>query len=111
MVADRNSGHMHDDTQLDDLLVFDLPTFDDLESFCDRLRPRWPGWSRADDGGWLFAVDLSAHPHDLAVVLNEARELVGELRLPVIRFSLDGRVYALEAAPVVAGPYAAVWDA
>ena len=33
------------DFELDDIVMFELPTFPDMEAFCDRFRPRWQGWS------------------------------------------------------------------
>jgi hypothetical protein len=86
------------DFQLNDVVVFELPTFEDVEAFCDRLRPQFPGWSRADEQVWLFAADLGTGQGDLTSLLREAQELLSELALPVIRFCLDGRVYLLEAA-------------
>jgi hypothetical protein len=83
--------------ELDDVVIFELPTFDDLEAFCDRFRPDWEGWSHADEEVWLFAARLDADT-DVAALLREAEELVAELSLAAIRYYLDGRVYVLEAA-------------
>ena len=82
---------------LDAVVMFELPTFEDTEAFRDRFRPRWEGWSDADEQGWLFTVRLDADS-DLAGLLREAQKLLAELGLPTIRFCLDGRVYVLEAA-------------
>lgn len=87
------------DSGLDDALIFELPTFEDVEAFCERFRPRWEGWSHCDDQVWLFTARLDG-TGDVATLLREAQELVAELGLSAIRFCLDGRVYALEAAPV-----------
>jgi hypothetical protein len=83
---------------LDDVVIFELPTFEDVEAFADRLRPRWDGWTHADEQLWLFTARLSAKA-DLAALLRAVQELLADLGLHVMRFLLDGRVYALEAAP------------
>jgi hypothetical protein len=85
------------ESQLDDLVIFELPAFEDVEAFCDRLRPRWSGWSLADEDLWLFTVDLSRSEDDLSELLRAAQQLVSELGLAAVRFYLDGRAYALEA--------------
>jgi hypothetical protein len=82
---------------MDDVLRFELPTFEDIEAFCDRLRPRWPGWSLFDEPMWLWTADLSGAAHELPRLLREAQDLVAELGLSAISFWLDGRVYILEA--------------
>lgn len=87
------------DLQLDDVVLFELPTHADVEAFCDRLRSNWPGWSEADGDVWLFAVDVEERPDDLASLFRTVQELVGELGLASIRFYLDSRIYHLEAAP------------
>jgi hypothetical protein len=86
------------DLQLDDVVLFELPTHADVEAFCDRLRSNWPGWSEADGDVWLFAVDVEDRADDLAPLFRTAQELVGELGLASIRFYLDSRIYHLEAA-------------
>jgi hypothetical protein len=89
---------MHDmDLELDDVVVFELPTHEDVEAFRERIRPRWEGWLDADAYLWLFAAQLK-NSADLAPLLREARELIAELDLDAIRFCLDGRVYLLDAA-------------
>ena len=85
------------DFELDDIVIFELPTIEDMEAFRSRFRPRWDGWSDADAESWLFTARLEA-TSDLVPLLREAQELVAELELTDIRFCLDGRVYLLEAA-------------
>jgi hypothetical protein len=86
------------DLELDDFVIFELPTFQDIEAFCGRFRPRWSGWSHADAELWLFTADLGSAGGDLAMLLREAQDLLAELALGAIRYCLDGRVYVLEAA-------------
>src|SRR5690242_4794179 len=85
------------DLDLDDVVIFELPTAEDVEAFRERLRPRWDGWSDADGEVWLFTARFSSGA-DVAVLLREAQELVAELGLDATRFVLDGRVYELAAA-------------
>ena len=85
------------DLQLDDILLFELPTLACNAVFSLQFRSRWPGWSAHDDTGWLFAVELDGGDDGLAVLLREAQGLLRELALPEIQFYLDGRVYTLEA--------------
>lgn len=85
------------DLELEDLLIFELPAYPALEAFRDRFRPRWDGWSHGDAQLWLFSVRLEERA-DLAALLRDAQELLADLKLPAIRFCLDGRVYVLEAA-------------
>lgn len=86
------------DLELDDVVIFELPTFEDVEAFCERLRPRWEGWSHADEHVWLVTANLGASRGDLASLFREAQDLLSELGLAAIRYYLDGRVYVLEAA-------------
>jgi hypothetical protein len=89
---------------LDDYVLFELPTMEDAVAFEDRLRPRWGGWSVADDDIWLVSADVGRAPADLPQLFDEAQELLAELGLPDARFFLDGRVYWLQTkaeAPLV----------
>ena len=85
------------DLQLDEMVLFELPTLACNAVFSLQFRSRWPGWSAHDDTGWLFAVELGGGGEGLAVLLREAQGLLEELELPTIQFYLDGRVYGLEA--------------
>jgi hypothetical protein len=84
------------DLQLDDVVVFELPTHEHADAFCDRIRPRWEGWSDAEGDIWLFTAQLQTSL-DLGPLLRETEQLAAELGLETIRFFLDGRVYLLEA--------------
>jgi hypothetical protein len=85
------------DFDLDDVVFFELPTFEHAEAFRERFRPRFDGWSDSDEEGWLFTVRLDAET-DLAGLLREAQGLVAELGLAAIRFCVDGRIYMLVGA-------------
>ncbi|HEX4323172.1 MAG TPA: hypothetical protein VHZ77_00920 [Gaiellaceae bacterium] len=91
------------DLQLDEVVMFELPTLACNAAFSLRLRSRWPGWSAHDDAGWLFAAELLEDGEGMAVLLREAQDLLEELGLPSIRFCLDGGVYTLEAQRTEAG--------
>jgi hypothetical protein len=86
------------DLQFSDVVLFELPTFEAAQAFRVSLRPRWPGWSHDDDGLWLFAAEVGAETDGLALLLREAQELLAELDLLAIVFTLDGRSYVLAAA-------------
>jgi hypothetical protein len=86
------------DLELDDSVVFELPAFEDVEAFHDRLRPRWDGWTHVDEQVWLLTARVGAQG-DLAALLRTAQELLRELGRDGIRFCLDGRVYVLDASP------------
>jgi hypothetical protein len=88
----------HFDLQLDDVVLFELPSAEDAAAFRIRLRPHWPGWSHDDDEFWLFAADLSGAEADLPLLLREAQDVLAERGCLGIRFLLDGRVYELEPA-------------
>ena len=84
------------DLELDDMVLFELPTHEDVEAFLDRIRPRWEGWSDAEEDVWLCTARLE-RSGDLAPLLREVQELIGELGLDEINFCLDGRAYRLDA--------------
>ena len=91
------------DLQLDDVVLFELPTRASSDALAARLRSRWPGWSEADDPVWLVAAELQGGEGELAQLLREAQAVLAELDLPYLRFCIDGRVYTLEAAPQESG--------
>lgn len=83
--------------ELDDLVVFELPVYADVDTLSERLRPRWRGWTRRDDDVWLVAAELQPDPADLATLLREVEAFVGDVGLLAIRFCLDGRFHVMEA--------------
>ena len=89
------------DLQFSDVVLFELPTFEAAQAFRVSLRPRWPGWSHDDDGLWLFAAEVGAETDGLALLLRQAQELLAELDLLAIVFTLDGRSYVLVASEPV----------
>ncbi len=83
--------------ELDDVVIFELPTVEVVAAFRERLRPQWDGWSDADGQLWLFTARLEENA-GVAALLREAQALAAEHGVPSIRFYLDGRLYTLEAA-------------
>jgi hypothetical protein len=86
------------DLALDDVVLFELPSPEDVEAFRQRIRPRWEGWSDADGELWLFTAQLETSS-DLAPLLREVQDLISELGIAAIRFCLDGRIYVLDGIP------------
>lgn len=89
------------ETQLGDVVLFELPTFEAAQAFRLRLRPRWPGWSHNEDELWLFAAEIGDETDDVAQLLRKAQEVVSDLDLLAVVFVLDGRSYFLPAAEPV----------
>jgi hypothetical protein len=87
------------EAQLCDVVIFELPAFEHAEAFGERFGQRWSSRSHVKAGLFLCIVDLHGSDDDLPRLLREAQELIAELGLAAVCFSLDGRVYALEAAP------------
>jgi hypothetical protein len=85
------------DLELDDVVIFEMPTPEHVDAFDARLRPRWAGWSQRDEPAWLFTAQLDAGA-GLTALFLEVQRLMAELGLAAIRFCLDGRVYDLELA-------------
>jgi hypothetical protein len=87
--------------QFSDVVLFELPTFEDTQAFRARFRSRWGGWTHEDQEVWLFAAELTGTGNELSQLLREAQDLLSDRGIPAIRFVLDGRVYALESAEPV----------
>jgi hypothetical protein len=87
--------------QFSEVVLFELPTFEDTQAFRSRFRSRWGGWSHEDDEVWLFAAELTGAGDELSQLLREAQNVLADRGVPVIRFVLDGRVYLLESAEPV----------
>ena len=84
---------------MSELVLFELPTRDDVDVFCAALQPRWRGWSTVDGDVWLVAVELNPEEEDLANLLREAESAIADLGVDEIHFCVDDRVYCLEAPP------------
>ena len=84
--------------QFSDVVLFELPTFEDTQAFRARFRSRWGGWTHEDEEVWLFAAEVTGSGQELSQLLREAQELLSERGIPAICFVLDDRVYTLEPA-------------
>ena len=84
------------DLQLDDIVLFELPSVECSAVFPVQVRSRWPGWATHDPDSWLVAAELVGGEGELARLLREVQGLLEELGVGAIRFYLDGRVYVLE---------------
>lgn len=87
--------------QFSEVVLFELPTFEDTQAFRARFRSRWGGWSHEDEELWLFAAELTGAGNELSQLLREAQEVLADRGVAAIRFVLDGRVYILESAEPV----------
>ena len=68
------------DLQFSDVVLFELPTFEAAQA---------------------FPAEVGAETDGLALLLRQAQELLAELDLLAIVFTLDGRSYVLAAAEPV----------
>jgi hypothetical protein len=84
--------------QLNDIVLFELPTFADSQAFRIHFRARWSGWSVEDEQVWLFAVELGDAAAELPLLLREAQDLLADRGLSAVPFVLDGRTYMLGAS-------------
>jgi hypothetical protein len=85
---------------MSDTVRFELPTYVDVDRFCERIRARWPGSTRSEDDVWLVSARLQGNENDLALLLREVEAYVADAGLQAIRYHLDGRAYVLEARPL-----------
>lgn len=76
---------------------FELPTYVDVDRFCERIRARWPGSTRTEGDVWLVSARLRGNSNDLALLLREVEAYVAESGLQAMRYHVDGRAYVLEA--------------
>jgi len=67
-----------------EMIFFEIPAYADVEQFCARIRPRWPGWKMLDVDVWLVGASVKVDDSDLA-----------ELDLLAIRYCVDGRFYVM----------------
>ena len=77
------------------MIFFEIPAFADVEQFCARIRPRWPGWKMLDVDVWLVGATVKVDDSDLAVLLRAVADSIAELNLLAIRYCVDGRFYVM----------------
>jgi hypothetical protein len=78
-----------------EMIFFEIPAYADVEQFCARIRPRWPGWKMLDVDVWLVGASVKVDDSDLAVLLRVVGDAVAELDLLAIRYCVDGRFYVM----------------
>jgi hypothetical protein len=78
-----------------EMIFFEIPAYADVEQFCARIRPRWPGWKMLDVDVWLVGASVKVDDSDLAVLLRAVGDAVAELELLAIRYCVDGRFYVM----------------
>lgn len=83
--------------QMSEVVLFEIPACTDVDRFFERIRPRWPGWTRREADVWLVAARVKADDNDLAVLLRKVEAYVAEAGLQAIRYCLDDRFYIVEA--------------
>jgi hypothetical protein len=84
------------DSQIDEVVLFEVRGFEDATELCRRLAGEWFAWVQSDDGYRSVAVLLDPRASDLAGLMRTVQEWVLEKGDETIRFELDGRSYALE---------------
>ena len=77
------------------MIFFEIPAYADVEQFCARIRPRWPGWKMLDVDVWLVGATVKVDDSDLAVLLRAVADSIAELNLLAIRYCVDGRFYVM----------------
>lgn len=83
--------------ELNETLVFELPSVTQGESLCERLRPRWHVDSYDCGDVVLVASELRPSADDLAVLLRAVKLWALDSTVALLRFHLDGRAYVLES--------------
>ena len=78
-----------------EMIFFEIPAYADVEQFCARIRPRWPGWKMLDVDVWLVGASVKVDDSDLAVLLRAVGDAIAELDLVAIRYCVDGRFYVM----------------
>ena len=96
----RNPGAMnHDDTALDEVVLFDIAGVRAVDELCERLRADRLVWVHEREDTRLVAASLRTESGDLAALLRIVEAWVAERGLASMRFELDGRSYALRVRP------------
>jgi hypothetical protein len=79
------------------IVLFEIPEFMELDEFLERIRPRWPGWTRDDEEVHVVAAEVVGEPSELAELLREVEAYVSDAELLAIRYWVDGRPYVMTA--------------
>jgi hypothetical protein len=93
------------DDLLEDHVVFAFFDRRDARGLSKRLGLSRTAWVAPHAGTWLVGVEVGADDTDLAALLHDVVEWLGEADIPTVGFHVDGRVYTL--APPAVSPAAA----
>ena len=85
------------------MIFFEIPAYVDVEQFCARIRPRWPGWKMLDVDVWLVGASVKVDDSISPYFCARWRDAVAELELLAIRYCVDGRFYVM-GGPRVEAP-------
>jgi hypothetical protein len=88
---------MTPDTELNELVFFEIPGFELAARLCERVGSERLAWVQSGDGIRRVAVLIQTQEGDLAALLRTVERWVAEHELVAIRFELDGRLYVLDA--------------
>jgi hypothetical protein len=88
---------MFEDSELDEIVFFEMPTGDDAQQLWLRLHSKRLAWLHHREDTLFVAVALRAERWDLALLLREVQAWVSDCGLSPILFELDGRCYEMRA--------------
>lgn len=83
--------------ELNETLVFEVPSQARAVSLCGRLRPRWHCDSYDCGDMVLVAAELRPQSDDFAILLRAVKLWALDSEVPFLRFHVDGRAYVLDA--------------
>jgi hypothetical protein len=88
---------MTPDTELNEVVFFEIPGFDRAMQLCELVGSERLAWVQNGEGIRRVAVLIQSEEGDLAVLLRLVERWVAEQGLLAIRFELDGCMYVLES--------------
>ncbi len=97
-IRGRESGGMHNDTELTDVVVFDVPSLSQARELVMRLDDQWACHAYEESNITSVSVFISpTNDGELAPLLRTVEDWVTERSLGGIMFWIDGRGYLLRA--------------
>ena len=94
----REPGGMLNDTELTDVVVFDVPSLSQARELVMRIDDQWACHAYEDSNITSVSVFISpTNDHELAPLLRVVEDWVTERSLGGIMFWIDGRGYLLRA--------------
>jgi hypothetical protein len=83
------------DAPFDETVVFELPDEPEAQRLWLRLLPARLAWMHRRGDAHCVSAVLRAEPGDLALLLRELEDWLGEREVAEVMFELDGRTYSL----------------